>query len=68
MADKGKNEAAAPVQSTTKYPIEKLAAYCRKLFGVSSSTFAGATYGLTGAYSVEEIKDRINKWSKEEAK
>ena len=59
MADKGKNEAAAPVQSTTKR---------NRFVGVSSSTFAGATYGLTGAYSVEEIKDRINKWSKEEAK
>lgn len=51
-----------------KFPIEKLAANCRKLFGVSSSTFAGATAGMTGKYSVAEMKAHIEKWGRTEAK
>lgn len=45
-----------------KYPVEKLRANCRELFDVSSSTFAGATYGMTGEYTVEEMKAHINAW------
>ena len=52
----------------TKFPIEKLAVNCRRLFGVSSCTFAGATHGLTGEYTVEEMKKHIEKWRKQEVK
>lgn len=35
-----------------------------RFFGVSASTFAGATAGMSGDYSVAEMKDHINKWLK----
>ena len=57
-----------PQATATKFPIEKLAANCRRLFGVSSCVFAGATHGLTGDYTVEEMKSRIEKWKKQEVK
>lgn len=67
MANK---EAEAGVTKATpqKFPLEKLAAGCKTLFGVSSSTFAGATAGMTGDYSVAEMKEHINKWLKKEVK
>lgn len=52
----------------TKFPIDKLAVNCRQLFGVSSCTFAGATHGLTGEFTVEEMKKHIEKWRKQEVK
>lgn len=48
--------------SGKKFPVEKLQANCRELFGVSGSTFAGATYGMTGEYTVEEMKAHIEAW------
>lgn len=70
-----KKETATAEQATVeaaaeekKFPIEKLATNCRKLFGVSSSTFAGATAGMTGKYSVAEMKAHIEKWGRTEAK
>lgn len=61
-------EAGEKKAQATKFPIEKLAANCRQLFGVSSCTFAGATHGLTGEYTVEEMKKHIEKWRKQEVK
>ena len=57
-------ETVPAVSTETKFPIEKLRANCLKLFGVTSSTFDGATYGLKGEYTVEEIKNTIEKWGK----
>lgn len=51
-----------------KFPLEKLRKNCRELFGVSSCTFAGATCGMTGEYTVAEIKAQIEKWCKTEVK
>lgn len=76
MATRAKTEQATGTPETTgdkkpqvtKFPIEKLAANCRRLFGVSSCTFAGATYGMTGEYTVEEMKKHIEKWLKQEVK
>lgn len=45
-----------------KFPVKKLRANCRQLFGVSSSTFDGATYGMTGEYTVDEISAQIKEW------
>lgn len=55
-------------QAAMKYSVEKLRENCRRLFGVSSSAFAGATYGMEGKYTVEEMKAHIEAWMKKEAK
>ncbi len=59
-------EVAAPERGKVakKYTVEKLRANCRQLFGVSTSTFAGATYGMTGTYTVEEMRAHIEAWKK----
>lgn len=61
MAEKTVQTGAKPQR---KFPVERLAQGCRALFGVSSSTFAGATAGLSGEYTVAEMKDIINDWLK----
>jgi len=66
MADKTENAAAS--KAPQKFSIEKLAAGCRTLFGVSSSTFAGATAGMKGDYTVAEMKEHIEKWLKKPVK
>ena len=68
--NKKAGEAAAPAQgkAVKKYTVEKLQANCRQLFGVSTSTFAGATYGMTGTYTVEEMKAHIEAWKKKGVK
>lgn len=68
MANKAKptaeTQATARIAVRQKFTVEKLAANCRRLFGVSASTFAGATYGMTGEYTVEEMKAHIEAWGK----
>lgn len=54
--------AAEPKAAPKKFPIEKLAPCHRSVFGVSASTFAGATAGLSGEFTVEEMKARIKAW------
>jgi hypothetical protein len=39
-----------------------------KLFGVTPSTFDGATVGLTGKYTIEEMQTTIDSWLKKEVK
>lgn len=71
MATKGTEagaEQATAKAAAPKFPVERLAANCRQLFGVSSCTFAGATYGMTGEYTVEEMKAHIKKWCGTEVK
>lgn len=69
-----RRKAAAVGQATVKtgvapkFSVEKLQENCRKLFGVSTSTFAGATYGMTGKYTVEEMRAHIEAWKKREVK
>ena len=46
---------------------ELLAKACRTLFHVSASTFAGATAGMTGEYTVEEMRKHIDEWLGKEA-
>lgn len=57
-AEAGKDEAKQ------KFTVERLQADCRRLFGVSTSTFAGAAYGMTGKYTIEEMKAHIDDWKK----
>ncbi len=51
-----------------KFTVEKLGESCQKLFGISRSTFDGATSGLKGEYTVQEMKENISKWMKKEVK
>jgi hypothetical protein len=51
-----------------KFSIETLSKNCKKLFGVSQSTYAGATFGLTGEFTVEEMDGKIKNWLKKEVK
>ena len=60
----GAAENTAGTRTAQKFTVEKLQANCRQLFGVSTSTFAGATYGMTGKYTVEEMKTHIEEWKK----
>ncbi len=72
MAAKNKADSGAKVtgkaESAPKFPIEKLKENCLNLFGVSTSTFVGATYGMVGKYTVEEMKTHIETWKKEAVK
>lgn len=52
----------------SKFSLEVLRANCVKLFKVSSSTFDGATKGLEGIFTVNEIKNKINSWLKQPIK
>lgn len=67
------NVAVAAEETTAKkartFPLKRLQKDCLRLFGVTSSTFAGATYDLAdGDYTVEEIKTHIDNWKKKEVK
>lgn len=77
MATKKTNAAAglAPAPTSVaagkrekKIPLEKLRRSCVNLFGITPSTFDGATVGLTGKYSVEEMQKIISTWLKKEVK
>ena len=65
-----KTKTAAPESDVTaektealpKFTVERLRRDCLRLFGVTFSTFDGATYGLTDTYTVEEMRSIINKW------
>jgi len=60
------SDASAPY---VKYQLSKLRANAETLFGVSASTFAGATAKLhDGEYTVKEIKEVIEAWQKKEVK
>lgn len=49
----------------TKYEIEQLQKNCVTLFGVTSSTFAGAMYGHNETqYTINEVKAIIDKFLK----
>lgn len=64
MANKSKAAPAPEEVQGRKIPIEKLRRSCVKLFGVTPSTFDGATGGIPegSKYTVEEMQARIDKW------
>ena len=51
-----------------KFTIEKLRENSLKLFGVTQSTLDGVTYGLSGEFTVSEIKKIISNWQNKEVK
>lgn len=67
---KAENTQVQPVKAATKkkFPLEKLRANCKELFGVTDCTFAGATHGMDGNYTVDEVKAQIDKWRGTEVK
>lgn len=68
MSNKSKATTAKTVVSAPKFSIATLRKNCVKIFGVSSSTFDGATHGIDGEYTVKEMKSVIDKWHKKEVK
>lgn len=65
MANKAINTAD---EKTVKFPISVFRKNCVTLFGVTTSTFDGATFGKTGKYTVEEMKSIIKEWGESEVK
>lgn len=63
-----KEATATPKEEAAKFSVEKLRENCLTLFGVTTSTFDGATNGLSGDYTVEEMRKNIAEWQKKEAK
>jgi len=52
-----------------KYPLAALQKNCRKLFGVSAPTFAGAAAGIEAReYTINEMKAIIEKWCRQEVR
>ena len=49
------------IKAKQKFPLAKLQEHCYELFGVTTSTFAGATNGKTGDYTIDEIKKFLYK-------
>lgn len=69
MAETKNAEQPKAKMAEPKFTLEKLGQHCNELFGVTSSTFAGATMNLKpGTYTVAEVKETINKWKNKEAK
>ena len=64
---KEKKQTAVKV-SEKKYGLDDLRKNCLTLFNVSTSVFDGAVTGLTGEYTVSEIKNIIEKWKAKEVK
>lgn len=55
---------AVPATTPVKYPLARLRRDCRKLYGVSTSTFDGATVGYKPdeKFTVAEMGDIIKVW------
>ena len=71
MAKKSNTAPAAPEvteAAEVKFSIEALRKNCLSLFGVTSSTFDGATCELNGDFTVEEMQNIIAEWQTKEAK
>lgn len=67
-AIKAETETTTAGNNPVKFPIEKLRSNCVKLFKVTTSTFDGATSGMTGEYTVSEIRGLLESWGKKEVK
>lgn len=76
MSDKSK-EATEVIEQVTPAPqvapaptftIERLRRDCLTLFGVTPSTYNGATHGLQGDYTVDDMRARIAKWQNQQVR
>lgn len=48
-----------PAVNEPVFSLERLRRDCFKVFGITASTFDAATYGLTGEFSVNAIREKI---------
>ena len=71
MADKTTGETASTHEATAagkepSFSLERLAKDCRELFGVSASTFVGATCKIAAdkKYTKAEMQKIIDDWGK----
>jgi hypothetical protein len=55
-----KSEPTASSKPT--FTLDRLRKDCHKLFGITESTYDGATFGLSGEYTVEALRNVIEKW------
>lgn len=55
---------ATPAKATVKYPLARLRRDCRKLYGISTSTFDGAAAGRkpTDEFTAAEMGQIIKDW------
>jgi|GEM_PF-985177 len=49
-------------EKVPKFTIQRLRKDCYNIFGVTTSTFDGAVFGLDGEYTVEEMRRHIDAW------
>ena len=63
MAEKN----ASAAQTAQKFLLSVWQRLAGRFFHVSASTFAGATAGMTGEYTVEEMRKHIDEWLGKEA-
>lgn len=71
VVDAPQVEAVEPVVKTDTVQPKFTAQRLREshlMFGVSTSTYDAATYGLEGEYTVEEMRKHIKEWLKKEVK
>ena len=61
-----RKDAPGTLSEATKFPLETLRRDCMKLYGVTTSTFDGATLGMAGAYGIEEIRSLLRAWKTKE--
>ena len=65
-----KEEVTVKAVTEPSFKLEKLREHCLEIFGITSSTFDGATFELDKErqYTKAEIKAQIEAWSKKEVK
>lgn len=65
MANTNKPDSVSAAPASVKYPLARLRRDCRKLYGVSTSTFDGATVGYKPEekFTVAEMGDIIKVWT-----
>ena len=55
-------------QSAAVFEIAELRTHCMTLFGITQSAFDGATFGLKGKHTVEQVKATIKNWNEKEVR
>ena len=51
-----------PMSKQSTFSLEHLRRDCRKLFGISQSTFDAVVYKLDGKYTIEKRQEMIKAW------
>lgn len=51
-----------PAVKEPVFSLERLRHDCFQIFGITPSTFDGATYGLEGEFTIKELREKIQAW------